>query len=326
MACLLPYLYVERYTIFDGSFNNKTTNDEFRHSNSADALIDNSMQKYDDKLRTIANADEILKAAKKWIGEKKKHIRKDDIVEFARGKVSYKVGENGYAADVIVGIRKNGAAVLYDLVNICDKKIVEAPVTMASNNGSQRRQDVSTTDKVTRDWNKVKFSFSGERAVTADKSQLAHAKQMEENGADAERIRQETGWYRGYDNQWRFEVDDSESYLVDDPILQQHMDNDETYYTGKLADILKHEKLYEAYPTLKNTDIIIQETEPGISGISFNDSIVLSLELFRRYTQNYNEYLNGGRQAELNDTPFLAGHSTCLFLFVHFRHNACSPF
>ena len=53
-----------------------------------------------------------------WIGEEKKHIRKDDIEEFARGKVDYKVGESGYTADVIVAIRKNGAAVLYDLINV----------------------------------------------------------------------------------------------------------------------------------------------------------------------------------------------------------------
>lgn len=33
-----------------------------------------------------------------------------------------RVGENGYVADVLVGIRKNGAAVLYDLINIYDKK------------------------------------------------------------------------------------------------------------------------------------------------------------------------------------------------------------
>ena len=34
--------------------------------------------------------------------------------------------ENGYAADVIVGIRSDGGAVLYDLVNIASKKITEA--------------------------------------------------------------------------------------------------------------------------------------------------------------------------------------------------------
>ena len=44
--------------------------------------------------------------------------------------------------------RKNGAAVLYDLVNIYERKIVEAPVTMASQNDPQRRQDASTEDNI----------------------------------------------------------------------------------------------------------------------------------------------------------------------------------
>ena len=144
---------------------NKTTNDEFRRSESVNHLLNSPSQAYDDKLKTIANADEILTAAKNWIGEEIKHVRKDDIVEFARGNVTYRVGENGYVADVIVGTRKNGAAVLYDLVNIYDKKITEAPVTMASNDNSQRRQDASANPIVSQEEENVKRQFSLSEAV-----------------------------------------------------------------------------------------------------------------------------------------------------------------
>ena len=59
----------------------------------------------------------------------------------------YRVGENGYVADVLVGIRENGATVLYDLVNIYGKEITEASVTMASDKiDSQRRQNASVND------------------------------------------------------------------------------------------------------------------------------------------------------------------------------------
>lgn len=44
---------------------NKTTNDEFRRSKSANKLLKNNEQAYNDKLKTIANADEILLTAKK---------------------------------------------------------------------------------------------------------------------------------------------------------------------------------------------------------------------------------------------------------------------
>ncbi|MBE6754763.1 MAG: hypothetical protein E7559_10530 [Ruminococcaceae bacterium] len=101
-----------------------------------------------DKLKVIVNADEIIQAARGWICEASRHKRKDDIVEFARGFVTYKVGNNGYAADVLVAIRKNGAAVLYDLVGIYGKKISEAHVTMASQSSSQRRHGTSDTKSI----------------------------------------------------------------------------------------------------------------------------------------------------------------------------------
>ena len=57
----------------------------------------------------------------------------------------------------------------------------------------------------------VKYSFAGERAETADLEKLQAAQEMEKQGIDAERIRQETGWFRGMDNKWRFEIDDSKA-------------------------------------------------------------------------------------------------------------------
>lgn len=128
---------------------NKTTNDEFRDSNSARTVLKTSQAAYEDKLRTIANADEIIKAAKNWINEELKHTRKDDIVSFGRGEILYRVGSNGYSANVLVGIRKNGAAVLYDLINITEKEIVEAPVTRANPMDSPRRQNTSTDTNYT---------------------------------------------------------------------------------------------------------------------------------------------------------------------------------
>lgn len=54
-----------------------------------------------------------------------------------------------------------------------------------------------------------KFSYAGEKAKNADKESLSTAKEMEKNGADAETIRQKTGWFRGADGKWRWEIDDS---------------------------------------------------------------------------------------------------------------------
>ncbi len=93
------------------------------------------------------NVDEILKVTKNWIGEKINHIRKDDIVEFACGNIMYRVGNNGYVADVLVGTRKNGTAVLYDIVNIYDKKITDTSEAMEGKD-FQRRQDISVNNNL----------------------------------------------------------------------------------------------------------------------------------------------------------------------------------
>lgn len=51
--------------------------------------------------------------------------------------------------------------------------------------------------------------FAGERSKTADFAALREARERLAQGADAETVRRETGWFRGMDGKWRFEIDDS---------------------------------------------------------------------------------------------------------------------
>jgi len=55
----------------------------------------------------------------------------------------------------------------------------------------------------------VWFMYAGEKARTADHAALAQAKSMIDSGTDPEIVRQETGWFKGMDGKWRFEIDDS---------------------------------------------------------------------------------------------------------------------
>lgn len=54
------------------------------------------------------------------------------------------------------------------------------------------------------------YSFAGQKASTANLEQLKNAQEMETLGADMESIRKATGWFKGRDGKWRFEIDDSE--------------------------------------------------------------------------------------------------------------------
>lgn len=51
--------------------------------------------------------------------------------------------------------------------------------------------------------------FGGELAQTADKAALSKAKELEKAGAEQRAIWKETGWFKGGDGKWRFEIDDA---------------------------------------------------------------------------------------------------------------------
>lgn len=93
----------------------------------------------------------------------------------------------------------------------------------------------------------VKFSFAGVKAKTANIDTLDAAQRLEDIGkADAEDIRRQTGWFRGMDGMWRFELDDSKMVI---------RDTDITSGETKLAEVLDYPELFEAYPQLKNVTI-----------------------------------------------------------------------
>lgn len=135
---------------------NQTTNKEWRRSPNAQKLIRDEPDKYYDKLKAIANADEILTAAKRWVGEAVEHERNDKIVEFARGVVNLKVGKNGYSADVLVATKENGSAVLYDILNMKEKNITEAQVSGGKQVSSSILDAPVTNNTIPQENNSVK--------------------------------------------------------------------------------------------------------------------------------------------------------------------------
>lgn len=80
----------------------------------------------------------------------------------------------------------------------------------------------------------VKLSYVGERAVTADMERLRQAREMQRRGADNESIRKETGWFRGMDGKWRFEIDDSQ--------MQYHSAGDAQFRKDH-PDYARHQEL-----------------------------------------------------------------------------------
>ena len=97
------------------------------------------------------------------------------------------------------------------------------------------------------------LTFAGEKAIKADVAKLDDAKKMAEDGAKEADIWRSTGWFKGDDGKWRFELDDSGAEML------------KTARTsGSLKDFIRHDKLFENYPQLKDIDVLldIDETIP----------------------------------------------------------------
>ena len=93
----------------------------------------------------------------------------------------------------------------------------------------------------------TRYSFGGTKAETANITQLSRAKEMELNGEKAETIRPKTGWSRGLDNKWKFEIDDSKAKYKEEKIRLGKAVN--------LNEVLEHEDLFKAYPDLKKVKV-----------------------------------------------------------------------
>jgi hypothetical protein len=94
--------------------------------------------------------------------------------------------------------------------------------------------------------------FAGRNAKTANLKALSRAEDMAGKGASREDIWNDTGWFQGADDKWRFEIDDSEAAM-------------KWRKQGLLSKVLKHDDLYAAYPSIGD---IKTRRESGIAGLS----------------------------------------------------------
>lgn len=139
---------------------------------------------------------------------------------------------------------------LNDLVTYDDKGDVIPP----SKRFNSRKQD-------------VRFMFAGEKgAAEADKAEeqtirmdnLDVAKQMEKAKKDAKIIKMATGWEKGVDGKWRYEMPDAkikDTIDVGGGNIVKRFEEDMLWTDGKLADVIDAPGLFEAYPQLKDVRI-----------------------------------------------------------------------
>lgn len=134
--------------------------------------------------------------------------------------------------------------------------IIDADTTVSQKNSGVNSKYTQNSKK---DADIDGFSVGGVNAKTAEVGRLADAERMEQGGADSETVRRETGWYRGYDGKWRFEIDDSKMRFINH--------REESRRTWKLDELIRHDALFAAYPELRNYTVLNFAFEDGINGV-----------------------------------------------------------
>lgn len=144
-------------------------------------LYNNDPQTHADKLRATSNADEILRATTDWINEVLNHPRKDQIADFARGNVLLRVGGNDYSADVVVGTRKDGSMLMYDVLNLrktsFEKREADAAINTNPSPGTVR-STASVSDT----------SIRSQEQKSQDKFSVTEATDDQEDRRRSERV------------------------------------------------------------------------------------------------------------------------------------------
>lgn len=171
---------------------------------------------------------------------------------------------DGRLYDLTANVRKTDSGEFVYFLQFNENKKTEAAPLLRATNGSFNRMLTASDDtSLSQDSPDVNshsmqnskndagiggFSAGGINAKTADVGRLADAERMEKAGTDSETVRRETGWYRGYDGKWRFEIDDSKMHFINH--------REESRRTWKLDELIRHDALFAAYPELRDYTVL----------------------------------------------------------------------
>lgn len=207
---------------------------------------------YRDKLLATNNADEILQSNRNYVNEEAKHERKDDLEQFARADLLLQVGQNQYKAETLVGTKKNGEAVLYDIVNIKPTSFREKKTEQYSRNAFAQPKNTTPTDSISESNENVKERFAldtkGEKDYQKRGKYLANSDENLRNFMKDSVVKNEDGTpkvvYSGHGNtnlfggQWDIKKATSGGfYFTENPDIassyaKDKLGNMETYANG----------------------------------------------------------------------------------------------
>ena len=155
------------------------------------------------------------------------------------------------------------------------------------------KRTVKTTEELSKNVNipntlmPIQYQIIGEQGArnldqaeeaTFRMDNLIIAKEMMQAGKTPLEIRLATGWERGADSLWRYEILDGNIKDVKLDFNHKHKFFSENVAKIGLTDLIENDKLFKAYPQLRGIDVYVYETKDEV--LANNKMFVLDGEIF----------------------------------------------
>lgn len=129
-----------------------------------------------------------------------------------------------------------------------------------------------------------KYQAVGEKAKTADVAKLSKAEELERQGKSREEIFDTTGWWRGEDDKWRFEIKDDVS-KIDFSVFNEDD-------RASLAEVYRNDELFKAYPWLKNIQIKLEPSNISYAAYADSNERTIVIADYESYEQKRTKFIS----------------------------------
>ena len=172
-------------------------------------------------------------------------------------------------------------------------KVGNVSVLTGSFNESRSRKQLPA------DTQRSRKQIVGENAELSDnvRDNLSVAREMGTANKDTKTIRIATGWEKGADGKWRYEIDD---VLIKDDFSYKDLKRIPSgLYSGKLSDVINNEKLFDSYSTRFTQEVDILNDDGSVEDFKRTDNYPPISDI-----KVYFEEVRGGTEVLAEYDPF----------------------
>jgi len=147
----------------------------------------------------------------------------------------------------------------------------------------------------------VLHQFVGEKAENTDRFKLSEAKKRLKNGEDAETVRKETGWFKGVDGKFRYEISDKDA-KINENLFKRAIEKEKNMAEYDKKHIKTNENISEARKKINSLNDRLSElydiVDKKVQGKEVAEASKEIAKLQKEYTKVEEELLKHRQQLQ----------------------------